>query len=443
MTIEMRKLWGDVIDSMQALSDKAKNEKRSLTEEEKNEYSRLAAKEKEYSEEIRRLEDLESLQEKRKSVHGESNVATPNVVVTREEGTDENGKCIVFRSLGDQLLAVKDAAARPHARHQKLELCQKIMRAATGLNELQASDGGFLVQADQSGDLIKRAYDNAVFAPLCTKIGISSQSNSLKINAIDESSRADGSRVGGIQAFWENEADAYVGSRPKFRQIQLVLKKLTGLCYATEELLADSAALETVIAQGFGEEFAFKLDDAIFRGTGAGQPLGITKSAAMITVSKESGQSSTTLVLNNVAKMRSRLWVRSRQKAVWSFNQDVEPHLNILSLTVGNNSYPVLLPSSGISGAPYDTIFGRPAIPTEYNATLGALNDFVLADLSQYILADKGSMQSAASVHVRFVYDEMTYKFTYRVDGQPMWDKPLTPYQGSNTVSPFINLEAR
>lgn len=436
---ELRKLWSGVIDSMQVLNDKVKTEGRVFNAEEKSQYAGFEAKEKEYSEEIARAEKLADLQEKRKAPTSKP----VDITITRAEGTDDSGKCIVFKSLGEQLMAVKEVGANPHQRHAKLELAQKVMRAATGLNETQASDGGFLVQTDQAAGLIKRAYDVAVLAPRCAKIGISANANGLKLNAIDESSRANGSRWGGVQAYWENEADAYVGSRPKFRQMQLILKKLTGLCYATEELLMDTSALEGVISEGFGQEFAFKLDDAIFRGTGSGQPLGIVNSAAMVTQNKEGSQTNTTIVLNNIAKMRSRLWVRSRGNAVWLMNQDCEPQVNILSLTVGNNSYPVLMPATGIAGAPYDTMYGRPVIVNEYSATLGALNDLMLADLGQYLLIDKGSVQQAASVHVRFLFDEMTYKFTYRVDGQPMWDKALTPYQGSNTVSPFINLQAR
>ena len=441
MTLEeLRKLWGDIIDQMQSLSDKAKDARRAFTDDEKRQYAELEAKEKDFAEQIARAENLEVLQEKRKAPASKP----ADVKVTREEGTDENGKCIVFRSLGEQLLAVKDVGMNPHQRNHKVELCQKIMRAATGLNETQATDGGLLVQTDQASGLIKKTYDNAVFAPRCAKVGISANANGLKLNAIDESSRANGSRWGGIQAYWENEADAYTGSKPKFRSMQLVLKKLTGLCYATEELLADASALEGVISQGFAEEFSFKIDDAIFRGTGSGQPLGVMASGCLVTVAKESGpQTADTIVLNNIVKMRARLWSRSRGNSIWTINQDCEPQLNVLSLTVGNNSYPVLLPATGISGAPYDTMFARPVIPTEYNASIGDLGDILLGDFSQYLLIDKGSMQSAASVHVRFVYDEMTYKFTYRVDGQPVWDKPLTPYKGTNTLSPFVTLEAR
>jgi HK97 family phage major capsid protein len=84
-----------------------------------------------------------------------------------------------------------------------------------------------------------------------------------------------------------------------------------------------------------------------------------------------------------------------------------------------------------------------PVIPVEYASTLGVKGDIVLADLSQYLLIDKGGMQSAASMHVRFLNDEMCFRVTYRVDGQPTWNKDLTPFKGTNTLSPFVTLAAR
>jgi len=52
-------------------------------------------------------------------------------------------------------------------------------------------------------------------------------------------------------------------------------------------------------------------------------------------------------------------------------------------------------------------------------------------------------MQAASSVHVKFIYDEMTFRTTYRVDGQPAWKSPITPFKSSNTLSPFVTLQAR
>jgi hypothetical protein len=42
-----------------------------------------------------------------------------------------------------------------------------------------------------------------------------------------------------------------------------------------------------------------------------------------------------------------------------------------------------------------------------------------------------------------FTYDETVYRFVYRFDGSPAWASALTPYQGQNTVGPFVCLATR
>lgn len=216
-----------------------------------------------------------------------------------------------------------------------------------------------------------------------------------------------------------------------------------GLCYATDELLQDARALESVISDAFAEEFGFKIDDAILNGTGAGQPLGIMNSGALVTVPKETGQAAATIVYENIVKMWARLWARSRQNAVWYINQDIEPQLFRMSLAVGTGGVPVYLPAGGLSQSPYGTLFGRPVISIEHAATLGAAGDILLCDLSQYLLIDKGGINAASSIHVRFLYDESVFRFIYRADGQPIWNSALTPFKGAAAQSPFIALATR
>jgi HK97 family phage major capsid protein len=184
-------------------------------------------------------------------------------------------------------------------------------------------------------------------------------------------------------------------------------------------------------------------EDAIFRGDGAGKPLGFLNSPAKVSVAKESGQASKTIVYENVVKMWSRMWARSRANAVWFINQDVEPQLYTMSQVIGTAGVPVYLPANGISGQPYGTLFGRPVIAVEYADTVGNEGDISFVDLSQFVLADKGGVQAASSMHVNFLQDEMVFRITYRVDGQPIWHSALTPYKGANTLSPFITLAAR
>jgi HK97 family phage major capsid protein len=275
------------------------------------------------------------------------------------------------------------------------------------------------------------------------KIPISANSNGLKINAVDETSRATGSRWGGVQSFWAAEGSTVTATKPKFRQVAFDLKKLLSFMYTTDELLQDSTALTAIAGQAFSEEVMFMTEDGIWEGTGAGQPLGIINSPALIQVTKQNGQTAGTIVKENIDSMWSRMWSRSRKNAVWLINQDCEPQLNQLNQAVGTGGQLVYLPPGGLSAAPYASLYGRPLIATEYNAALGTPGDIALVDLSQYTLIDKGGVQAATSMHVAFLTDEMVFRITYRVDGKPMWVTTITPFKGALTKSPFVTIAQR
>ena len=128
---------------------------------------------------------------------------------------------------------------------------------------------------------------------------------------------------------------------------------------------------------------------------------------------------------------------------VWLVNQDVTPQLHQLNLPVGTGGALVYMPPGGLSQSPYGTLYGRPVLESEYCSTLGTVGDIILFSPSQYQMIDKGGVQSAMSIHVRFIYDEQVFRFVYRIDGKPLWHQPLTPYQGTNTQSPFVTLATR
>jgi HK97 family phage major capsid protein len=345
----------------------------------------------------------------------------------------------IWSHFGEFLFAVR-GAAQPNSIVDK----RLIQNAASGANEGIQSDGGFLVEKETTNELLKDTYETSVLAPMCKKYPIAANKNGIKINMIDESSRAEGSRQGGVLAYWEGEADALSASKPKFSQLELVLKKLTGLYYATDEVLSDTTALQALITDFFAEEFSFKLDDAILRGTGAGMPLGIFNSPVMIVVSKTAGQAAKTISFDNVNDMWARCRARNRVRAAWFINQEIEPQLPKMVIPTGTYSgATVYMPPTGITGQMYATLFGRPVIPIEQASAIGDLGDIILADMSEYLLIDKGGVDAASSIHVRFLYDESVFRFIYRVDGKPKRSKPLIPYKGANSLSPFIVLEAR
>lgn len=420
--LEMKAKREDARLKAMAVLNKAEAEDRFLSEDEQKDIDK-------YEEEIRAWDDSIGRAEKLLAIEPEDrSTEKPEVKPTPAKDTEKR-----FSSFGEQLMAAYRAAMPGGKVDERLST-----RAASGLNETTPSDGGFLVQQDFVTELLKRTYETGILASKVKKIPISTNANGMKINAIDEDSRANGSRWGGVQTYWEGEADEITASKPKFRQMELSLKKLTGLCYATDELLQDAAALEAVIRQAFAEEFGFKIDDAILSGSGEGEPLGILNSGAIVTVAKEASQTDT-ITVENLIKMWNRLWSRSRANAVWYINQELEPYL--YTLKIGDK--PVYIPAGGLSEKPYGTLFGRPVVPIEQCSAAGEVGDIILADIGQYLLIDKGGIKSASSIHVRFLYDENVFRFIYRVDGKPIWTKPLTPYKGSATVSPFVTLAKR
>lgn len=420
--LEMKAKREDARLKAMAVLNKAEAEDRFLSEEEQKDIDK-------YEEEIRAWDESIGRAEKLLAIEPEDRSSEkPEVKPTPAKDNEKR-----FASFGEQLMAAYRAAMPGGKVDERLST-----RAASGLNETTPSDGGFLVQQDFVTELLKRTYETGILASKVKKIPISTNANGMKINAIDEDSRANGSRWGGVQTYWEGEADELTASKPKFRQMELSLKKLTGLCYATDELLQDAAALEAVIRQAFAEEFGFKIDDAILSGSGEGEPLGILNSGAIVTVAKEASQTDT-ITVENLIKMWNRLWSRSRANAVWYINQELEPYLYTLKI----EDKPVYIPAGGLSEKPYGTLFGRPVVPIEQCSAAGEVGDIILADIGQYFLIDKGGIKSASSIHVRFLYDENVFRFIYRVDGKPIWTKPLTPYKGSATVSPFVTLAKR
>ena len=427
-TKELRRKRKELIEACRGMLSKADAEKRGLTADEDAEYGR---RETEIDRLAGEIEREERLAQREAEMRGGQRPLT-------ETGDGSKPKPI-FGSLGEQLMAVR-AAAMPGATPDQRLL---EVRAPLGMNVGQPSDGGFLMEQQYAAGIWKRAYSSGEIVRRCFKVPIGDNADSVKIHGIDETSRATGSRWGGVRAYWVAEAGSMTGSAPKWLDIELAPKKLAVLFYATSELLRNPVALEAMVNQIVPQEIAFMTEDALLNGNGAGKPLGVLAAPALVSVAKEANQGADTIVKENIDKMWSRMWAGSRQNAVWLINQDCEPQLDNMALAVGAGGVPVYLPAGGISETPYARLKGRQVIPVEHCQTVGDLGDIVLADFSQYGLADRGGVEVASSIHVQFLTDESVFRFLYSVDGEPMWNSVLTPAHGSNTLSPFVALAAR
>jgi HK97 family phage major capsid protein len=315
-------------------------------------------------------------------------------------------------------------------------------KAISGMGEYQSSDGGFLVPPEFSERIFERIYATDTLLGMTDSYTVSSSGIAFPRN--NETSRADGSRKGGIRGYWMDEGGQITSSKTTFGRLQLTLHKICVMCYVTDELLSDSAvALDQYLTNAAVEEVNFLIGDAIVNGPGAGRPLGILNASCTVQVAKETGQAAATVLTENIVKMWSRMFGPCRDKAVWLINQDVEPQLFTMTVGVGAGGQVTYLPPGGLSAKPFATLMGRPVLPVEWCATLGTAGDIILADLSQYVTISKGGIDYAQSMHLRFDYDEQAFRFVFRVDGQPWWSSALTPFKGSNTQSCFVTLATR
>jgi len=318
-----------------------------------------------------------------------------------------------------------------------------IQGAATGMNTAVASEGGFLVRSDFSTRLLDRAREEAQLLPKCSRVPIGEGFDGLEAPYIDETSRATGSRWGGVQVYRRAEADTVTNKQPKLGLLEIRLEDMMGVAYATGRSLQDAPALGTLIENSFASEFSFKIDDEIFRGTGVGQCLGLYPAgvlgSATVSQAAEGGQAVDTVVAGNVQKMFARVPARLIRGAEWFIGNEVWPQL----FAMNQANMPIFMPGISLANAPYGMLLGRPISPIEQASAIGDIGDITLANLGEYLIIEKGGVESAQSMHVRFLYDEMTFRFVYRINGRPAWKTTLTPYKGAFTLSPFVGLAAR
>ncbi len=343
-----------------------------------------------------------------------------------------------FKSLGDFVRSGFEG----HQSSTFHDRCRSHFKAIQGMSETLGSDGGFTVMPEFNHNIFQHVYANDLVA---STDNYTVGGNNMTFLANAETSRAHGSRHGGLRGYWTGEGQSISASKPTVREIQMKLQKLAVVVYLTDELISDSAqALEQYVTRKAADEFNFMIGDALFNGDGVGKPLGILNAPSLLAIAAEPGQTPATIVAANIIKAQNRFFAPYFGNANWYLNQDCMQQL--MQLTLGTGTYSgqlVYMPPSGLSGAPYGSLGGRPLKPIEFAGTVGSLGDIVLADLSQVLSISKGGIAQAVSMHVEFLTDQLALRFTMRMNATPWENSPITPFKGTNTQSSFVCIAAR
>jgi HK97 family phage major capsid protein len=330
---------------------------------------------------------------------------------------------------------------RTHQAPETLKAWDNAVRTKD-MEEGSLSAGGYLVYEEMSRSILEKSLEDSIVRPRASMQPM--QSNRIVIPA-DVDANHQSNYFGGITIYRPGEAGQKTATNPTYARIALTLHKVTGLCHISDELLEDSAiAVEANVRRKFSQAIAFVQDDDFLNGNGVNAPLGVLNSnnPSLITVTAETGQGASTIVAENIIKMWARMYSAGKARSIWIANDDTFPQLATMALAVGTGGVPLWMPAGGVSGLPYQTLMGKPLIFTEKAQTIGTAGDIALVDLSQYLIGEKGGLQVATSMHFKFDYDQQSFRFVLRYDGQPSWTSALTPLRSSSTLSPFIVLHS-
>jgi len=300
------------------------------------------------------------------------------------------------------------------------------------------SAGGFLVPEGFTPDLLMVSPEDDPMAGRVTSLPMARPI--VKIPArTDKDHRT--SVSGGLTVTRKPETVLGTGSQMTLEQVTVEAFTLFGLSYASEELLTDSViSFIAILEKGFRDQFAYQLINERINGTGAGEYMGVLQSPALIAVAKQGGQAAGTLLLENLVAMRAQCWGYS--KSIWIVNHDVGPQLALLNQAVGVAGVGMIWQPSAREGYP-DMLLGRPLFFSEYAQALGSQGDVLLVNWSEYLEGVYQPLDSAESLHVRFLNHERAFKWFQRCGATPWWRTDLTPKNSTKHLSPYVTLAAR
>jgi HK97 family phage major capsid protein len=364
--------------------------------------------------------------------------AVPAIFGTEGDGDPKN-------SFGDWLINVgkacvsKDIQTRlDAAKHlEKVYGSQFNPWQKAALAEASGVTGGYIVPPDFYSQLLAIAAENNFFRQYAFVQPMASATLQFPFLDITTVQSAGVSPFfGGVQAYWTEEAQTRTETEPQFKMMELKAHELSGYSVSSNVLLQDAAfGLEKFLMMLFGRAVAWYEQYAFLQGNGVGKPLGILNAPASISVTRNTGGH---FYFPDIAAMLASLLPSSYAKAVWAVSPTVVSDL--LQLKDGANRAIFISIDQGITRPPVWKLLNLPVFITEMLPALGTKGDVMLLDPSLYVIGDRMSLEIAASEHVNFLKNQMTWRFVQRVDGQPWMDKKVTLQDASSTVSPFVIL---
>lgn len=429
----LRQKAADLTKEARGIVDGATAANRDLTADEKSRRDEIFAQLDDVNADIKAEERL--MDQERAIAAAPNNLPTPAASVQVRDRSEDD-QWAGFRGAADFGQAVRMACIPGGRVDQRLANVSRGVQAAAPSNP--HTEAG-----NAEGYMVPAALSTRIFELIFSEDGLvqAMDPEPTDSNAVDiEAEETTPWGASGVRAFWRGENTAMTGTKSVVGLRTVRLHELYAFVSATEELLEDAPRLEDRLTRKSAAAITWKAEEAVFAGTGAGQPLGWKNAPGTVTQTKESGQAADTILAANVLKMYSRL-ITAGGAPFWLANRDTIPQ--IATMAIGNQ--PIWTPpNAGLTQAPGGMLLGYPIKFSEHAETVGDVGDLSLVNPAGYYAAIKrGGVRFASSIHLYFDYNATAFRWTFRLGGQPYLSAPMGAAKGSNSKSHFVLLEAR
>jgi HK97 family phage major capsid protein len=337
--------------------------------------------------------------------------------------------------------AVRAVAKGSHEAHKALlDMGSVPIQKASTQAESSGIVGGYTVPIDFNMSIATSYEENSFWYPRATVVPMFSRQTDLpRMNAETVQTSGVPNWWGGMTFTWGTQRTGLIiQTNPTLSSNTLTAQNLIGTIIVSQDLNQDIGAggdefLFNMFARGsaWNEEWAF------FNGLGGSQnqPLGVLQSASFVSVNRaQTGQIGQADIDNLAGSMTPLGWT----KAIWVCSPSAFKQVSSTTGFIANQS---ALDTLGISAA--GSLMGRPLFISDKVPALGTTGDLGFYDPTQYLIGERLELvvQVSDQAPSVFLNNQVIYKVWRRLDGQPIFSKPVT-LQNGDVVSSFAVLHS-
>ena len=304
-----------------------------------------------------------------------------------------------------------------------------------GLSTLTGIGGGFWMRPQYSNELLQIPPDQQWLSSMIRNLPETDPPNAeFTFNAFDQSGTK--GIYGGVAVYSSKELDNLSETEyPTLIKVGFKPEKTGVFWTVSEESQANTPQMGSMMQPLINGAILSQRDDKIQTGTGAGEFKGFASSPAMIDIAR---QTADRFQYADMVYMLARAMANGGGKFVWVC-QKVTMLPELMFMT--NGAGQLMWASNAREGIPAPTLGGIPVFFNEISPPMGTEGDMRLINLDYYMRKPgMGATLKSDMGILGFKKGEETLKISYYDDAKPWITSVLTLRDGTNTVSPFIQL---